>query len=59
VRDRHRRVEPELEPLPGDPDHKVACLLESRLRKQIWTDLRAGKNPEEARAAARLEEEPV
>jgi peptide/nickel transport system ATP-binding protein len=59
VRDRHRRVEPELEPLPDDPDHKVACLLESRLRKQIWTDLRAGKNPEEARAAARLEEEPV
>jgi peptide/nickel transport system ATP-binding protein len=59
VRERHRRVDPPLEPLPDDPSHAVACLLPSATRKQIWADLRAGKDPEAARAAAALEEEPV
>ena len=59
VRERHRRVEPGLEPLPDDPSHSVACLLDSRLRKQIWAELRAGKDPQEARAAVSFEEEPA
>jgi peptide/nickel transport system ATP-binding protein len=59
VRERHRRVDPQLEPLPDDPSHRVACLLDSDMRKRIWDDLRAGKDPQHARAAAKLEEEPA
>jgi len=59
VRDRHRRVEPELEPLPDDPSHRVACLLDSGTRKRIWQDLKAGMDPDEARAAVGLEEGPA
>ena len=44
--DRLRR----LEPLPDDPNHKVACLLPSETRKRLWQELTAGKAPEEARA---------
>ena len=56
VRERHRRVEPQLEPVPGDPGHEVACLLPSEIRKQIWAELRSGAEPEQARAAVKLEE---
>jgi peptide/nickel transport system ATP-binding protein len=56
VRERHRRVEPQLEPVPGDPGHEVACLLPSEMRKQIWAELRAGAEPERARAAVKLEQ---
>jgi peptide/nickel transport system ATP-binding protein len=49
VRDAHRRVEPVLDPLPDDPDHKVACLLDSGARKKLWDELQAGIRPEEAR----------
>ena len=59
VRERHRRVEPRLEPIPDDPGHQVACLLESETRKRIWAELRAGRDPEQARAAVKLEEEPA
>jgi peptide/nickel transport system ATP-binding protein len=62
VRERHKRVEPELEPVLDDPDHEVACLLPSDIRRRIWHDLRAGAKPAEARAAVRLEaleEEPA
>ena len=59
VRERHRRIEPQLEPLPDDPSHGVACLLDGATRKRIWAELRAGKDPQEARAAVRLEEEPA
>jgi peptide/nickel transport system ATP-binding protein len=57
VRERHRQVEPDLEPVPGDAAHQVACLLPSETRKQIWAELRAGMEPEAARAAVELEEE--
>ena len=59
VRERHRRVEPGLEPLPDDPSHQVACLLDSDTRKRIWEDLRAGMDQQQARAAVGLEEEPA
>src|SRR3954451_1215111 len=50
VRPRHREVDPALEPVPGQHDHQVACLLDSGTRDRIWEDLREGKRPEEARA---------
>jgi peptide/nickel transport system ATP-binding protein len=62
VRERHKRVEPSLEPVPDDPDHQVACLLPSDTRKRIWSELRAGVTPAQARAAVdleALEEEPA
>jgi peptide/nickel transport system ATP-binding protein len=36
VRPRHREVDPRLEPVPGDPEHEVACLLSSQTRKELW-----------------------
>jgi peptide/nickel transport system ATP-binding protein len=58
VKERHRRVEPGLEPLPDDPGHEVACLLPSETRKAIWRQLREGKMPEAARAEV-LQEKPA
>jgi peptide/nickel transport system ATP-binding protein len=49
VRDAHRRVEPALEPVPLDPTHKVACLLDSGTRRKLWEELQAGVKPDEAR----------
>ena len=51
ARPRHREVEPRLEPLPGDPGHLAACLLEPGTRERLWAELRAGRDPEEARRA--------
>jgi peptide/nickel transport system ATP-binding protein len=59
VRERHRQVEPGLEPVSADPGHQVACLLPSEVRRRLWTELRAGLEPEAARAAVELEEEPA
>jgi peptide/nickel transport system ATP-binding protein len=50
VREAHTRIEPPLEPVPGDPSHRVACLLDSGTRKRLWTELSAGAAPAEARA---------
>jgi len=50
VRDAHKKVDPSLEPVAGDPTHRSACLLDSSVRKRIWSDLQAGRRPEEARA---------
>jgi peptide/nickel transport system ATP-binding protein len=49
VQERHKQVDPRLEPLPDDPSHRVACLLTSDTRKRLWQELNAGKAPEEAR----------
>jgi peptide/nickel transport system ATP-binding protein len=40
VRDRHRQVDPPLAPVPGDPGHQVACLLEAETRRKLWAELR-------------------
>ena len=40
VRDRHRQVEPPLDPVPDDPHHRVACLLEPQTRRKLWSELR-------------------
>ncbi|MFI4994019.1 MAG: ABC transporter ATP-binding protein [Solirubrobacterales bacterium] len=36
----HARIDPGLEPVPGEPSHRVACLLASGERKRIWEGLR-------------------
>jgi peptide/nickel transport system ATP-binding protein len=53
----HRRIDPKLEPIPGDEKHRVACLLDSAMRKRIWAELDAGRDPEQARQAAGLPKE--
>jgi peptide/nickel transport system ATP-binding protein len=49
VRDAHKKVEPKLEPVPGQPGHHVACLLDTETRKKLWRELRDGVRPEAAR----------
>jgi peptide/nickel transport system ATP-binding protein len=36
----HARIDPGLEPVPGEPSHRVACLLAAGERKRIWEGLR-------------------
>jgi peptide/nickel transport system ATP-binding protein len=55
VRPRHRELDPRLEPVEGEPGHEVACLLPVETRRRLWRELRGGRAPEEARAAAGLE----
>jgi peptide/nickel transport system ATP-binding protein len=50
----HARIDPQLQPVPDDPSHHVACLLESELRRRLWAELRTGCTPEQARAAVGL-----
>jgi peptide/nickel transport system ATP-binding protein len=59
VRERHKQIDPPLEAVPGQPDHKVACLLASETRKRMWARLREGKEPAEVRELEQLEEEPA
>ena len=49
VREAHKRVEPMLDPVEGDPTHTVACLLDSSTRRRLWDELQAGVKPAEAR----------
>src|ERR671915_114883 len=49
LRPAHMKVEPALEPLPDNPRHRVACLLEPQVRRRLWRELQAGIRPEEAR----------
>jgi peptide/nickel transport system ATP-binding protein len=50
VREAHTRIDPPLEPVAGDPSHRVACLLDSGTRRRLWSELQAGAAPAEARA---------
>jgi peptide/nickel transport system ATP-binding protein len=49
VRPAHQPVEPALDRVDGDERHRVACLLESSVRKRLWGELRNGTTPEAAR----------
>jgi peptide/nickel transport system ATP-binding protein len=49
VRDAHRRIDPQLEPVEGAPGHRVACLLDSGTRRRLWSELQQGVRPEVAR----------
>jgi peptide/nickel transport system ATP-binding protein len=51
VREAHKRIDPQLEPVSGNPDHSVACLLAPQTRADLWQRLRAGDAPAAARAA--------
>jgi peptide/nickel transport system ATP-binding protein len=51
VRDAHKRIDPQLEPVDGRPDHDVACLLSQQTRSDLWQHLAAGEAPDRARAA--------
>jgi peptide/nickel transport system ATP-binding protein len=50
----HARIDPHLQPIPGEPTHHVACLLESDVRRRLWGELHAGRTPEQARASVGL-----
>ena len=50
VREAHKRVEPTLEPVDGDPATAPRACSTRDVRRRIWEDLREGKLPEEARA---------
>jgi len=49
VREAHTRVDPTLDPVDGDPSHRVACLLNSGARRRLWEELEAGVTPLQAR----------
>jgi peptide/nickel transport system ATP-binding protein len=40
----HARTDPVLQPVPGQPDHEVACLLDSGTRRRLWAGLRDGRD---------------
>ncbi|HEX3910802.1 MAG TPA: ABC transporter ATP-binding protein [Solirubrobacteraceae bacterium] len=50
----HARIDPQLQPVAGDPAHHVACLLEASVRRRLWAELSDGKTPEQARASVGL-----
>jgi peptide/nickel transport system ATP-binding protein len=50
----HARVDPHLEPVPGEPDHHVACLLGAEQRQRLWESLQQGRSPEQARSEVGL-----
>jgi peptide/nickel transport system ATP-binding protein len=56
VLESHKRIDPMLEPVPGEAGHSAACLLPSELRKRIWAELREGKDPAEVRKHVQLDE---
>src|SRR3954465_11657495 len=58
VREAQKRIEPKLEPVPGTPDHQVACLLDASVRRKLWSELREGVKPQDAREDV-MEEEAV
>ncbi len=53
----HARIDPALEPVPGEPSHFCACLLEPAERRRIWSALHAGATPEQAAAPTQAQPE--
>jgi peptide/nickel transport system ATP-binding protein len=35
----HARIDPRLEPVPDEPEHRVACLLDPATRRSLWTEI--------------------
>jgi peptide/nickel transport system ATP-binding protein len=56
VQPEHTRVDPQLEPVPNEQDHFVACLLAAEVRERLWQELREGARPEQAVAEVGLPE---
>jgi peptide/nickel transport system ATP-binding protein len=59
VREEHKHNDPPLAPAADDPRHLVRCLLTSETRRKLWTELKHGEKPEEARAKLGLPGEDV
>jgi peptide/nickel transport system ATP-binding protein len=55
----HARIDPLLQPVPGEPSHHVACLLEAQVRQRLWEQLAAGATPEQALAEVDLPAAPA
>jgi peptide/nickel transport system ATP-binding protein len=55
AREAHRRTDPRLEPVPGEPGHRAACLLPHPVRARIWEGLKAGQEPDQLRRLAEPE----
>jgi peptide/nickel transport system ATP-binding protein len=49
VQEAHKRVDPKLDPVPGQADHEVACLLTPAVRTRVWNALKSGETPDQAR----------
>jgi peptide/nickel transport system ATP-binding protein len=49
VREAHTRVDPAIEAVPDDPQHLVACLLQSGVRRRMWRALEGGAEQEAVR----------
>ncbi len=45
AQDRHKRVDPRLESIPGQDGHAVACLLSPSARERIWSGVQEGRDP--------------
>jgi peptide/nickel transport system ATP-binding protein len=58
VEESHKTIDPKLEPVPGNPEHQVACLLEPEVRRKLWSELRQGVKPAAARQGV-MEEKAV
>jgi peptide/nickel transport system ATP-binding protein len=58
VREAHKRVDPRLLPVDGNPDHQAACLLESSVRSRIWEGIQAGRDRESLQRMAATSAEP-
>ncbi len=52
VRERHRREDPPLRPVPDAGGHEVACLLDASVRTAIWRGLSEGRDPASLRQLA-------
>jgi peptide/nickel transport system ATP-binding protein len=59
VREAHRTIHPPLDPVSGDTEHAVRCLLASETRRALWRELQDGKDPAAARTAAGFDAEGV
>jgi peptide/nickel transport system ATP-binding protein len=59
VREAHKRIDPRLEPVTGDPGHYAACLLETDVRSRIWRALEAGEDPASLRHLVVEDQQPV
>jgi peptide/nickel transport system ATP-binding protein len=49
VLDDHKRIDPPLTPVDGDPGHEAACLLSTELRARVWKGLAAGEESAQMR----------
>jgi peptide/nickel transport system ATP-binding protein len=59
VREAHKRVDPQLQPVGGSSSHLAACLLESSVRERIWEGIGAGRDADTLVRLASASAEPA